>query len=163
MCKTHTWHESKCPMKSGTPTNTEPGSHSVRVHSSLASPARSYMVWCISSLPHPLCLSFSLSLSQSWESKLSLATSFPEKQTSLRKEFTGKKKMSQTRDQPYHVVHKLPPGDSPYVRAKHVQVHTYIYVHDTWMHSHVCMYLYQYIMIILSAHDPTLRCTLTNL
>lgn len=30
--------------------------------------------------------------------------------------------MSQTRDQPYHVVHKLPPGDSPYVRAKHVQL-----------------------------------------
>lgn len=25
-------------------------------------------------------------------------------------------------DPPYHVLHKLPPGDSPYVRAKHVQV-----------------------------------------
>ncbi|KAK4856144.1 hypothetical protein QYF36_014577 [Acer negundo] len=25
-------------------------------------------------------------------------------------------------EQPYHVLHKLPPGDSPYVRAKHVQL-----------------------------------------
>ncbi|KAJ4722937.1 protein SULFUR DEFICIENCY-INDUCED 1-like, partial [Melia azedarach] len=31
-------------------------------------------------------------------------------------------KMSQNREQPYHVVHKLPAGDSPYVRAKHVQL-----------------------------------------
>jgi len=23
---------------------------------------------------------------------------------------------------PYHVIHKLPPGNTPYVRAKHVQV-----------------------------------------
>ena len=129
-------------MKSETPTNTEPGSHSARVHSSLASPARSYMVWWISSLLHPLFLS--LSLSQSWKSKHSLATSFPEKQTSLRKEFTGKKNMSQTRDQPYHVVHKLPPGDSPYVRAKHVQVHTYIhtYIHTYTYMIHECIHMY---------------------
>lgn len=26
------------------------------------------------------------------------------------------------KQEPYHVVHKLPPGDSPYVRAKHVQL-----------------------------------------
>ncbi|KAL5781481.1 hypothetical protein ACOSP7_006510 [Xanthoceras sorbifolium] len=31
--------------------------------------------------------------------------------------------MSQLQEQqPYHVLHKLPPGDSPYVRAKHVQL-----------------------------------------
>lgn len=31
--------------------------------------------------------------------------------------------MSQPKEQqPYHVLHKLPPGDSPYVRAKHVQL-----------------------------------------
>ncbi|KAJ0035652.1 hypothetical protein Pint_25349 [Pistacia integerrima] len=30
--------------------------------------------------------------------------------------------MSQKKDQPYHVFHKLPPGDSPYVRAKHLQL-----------------------------------------
>ncbi|KAJ0038746.1 hypothetical protein Pint_22502 [Pistacia integerrima] len=28
--------------------------------------------------------------------------------------------MSQKKDQPYHVFHKLPHGDSPYVRAKHL-------------------------------------------
>ncbi|PPE01159.1 hypothetical protein GOBAR_DD01802 [Gossypium barbadense] len=28
----------------------------------------------------------------------------------------------------YHVLHKLPPGDSPYVRAKHVQVLLYMYL-----------------------------------
>lgn len=28
----------------------------------------------------------------------------------------------------YHVIHKLPPGDSPYVRAKHLQVYIYIYM-----------------------------------
>lgn len=26
----------------------------------------------------------------------------------------------------YHVIHKLPTGDSPYVRAKHLQVPNYI-------------------------------------
>ncbi|KAA8548454.1 hypothetical protein F0562_000138 [Nyssa sinensis] len=26
------------------------------------------------------------------------------------------------KQEPYHVIHKLPPGDSPYVRAKHVQL-----------------------------------------
>ncbi|KAA8527946.1 hypothetical protein F0562_035185 [Nyssa sinensis] len=26
------------------------------------------------------------------------------------------------KQEPYHIVHKLPPGDSPYVRAKHVQL-----------------------------------------
>ncbi|KAJ8763940.1 hypothetical protein K2173_003722 [Erythroxylum novogranatense] len=28
----------------------------------------------------------------------------------------------QQEEAPYHVIHKLPPGDSPYVRAKHVQL-----------------------------------------
>lgn len=32
------------------------------------------------------------------------------------------------KDDLYHVLHKVPYGDSPYVKAKHVQV-TYIYIH----------------------------------
>ncbi|KAI8537925.1 hypothetical protein RHMOL_Rhmol09G0062000 [Rhododendron molle] len=31
-------------------------------------------------------------------------------------------KGSLKKQEPYHVIHKLPPGDSPYVRAKHVQL-----------------------------------------
>ncbi|XAR62769.1 hypothetical protein NMG60_11017639 [Bertholletia excelsa] len=31
-------------------------------------------------------------------------------------------KASFKKPEPYHVIHKLPPGDSPYVRAKHVQL-----------------------------------------
>ncbi|KDP20322.1 hypothetical protein JCGZ_06408 [Jatropha curcas] len=30
--------------------------------------------------------------------------------------------LHQDQETPYHVIHKLPPGDSPYVRAKHVQL-----------------------------------------
>ncbi|XP_007034430.2 PREDICTED: protein SULFUR DEFICIENCY-INDUCED 2 isoform X2 [Theobroma cacao] len=32
------------------------------------------------------------------------------------------KQLPQSPPPPYHVLHKLPPGDSPYVRAKHVQL-----------------------------------------
>ena len=30
---------------------------------------------------------------------------------------------------PYHVIHKLPPGNTPYVRAKHVQV-SFLFIHS---------------------------------
>lgn len=35
---------------------------------------------------------------------------------------------------PFHVVHKLPHGDSPYVRAKHVQVHIHMRIMHIYLH-----------------------------
>ena len=32
------------------------------------------------------------------------------------------------KDELYHVIHKVPSGDSPYVRAKHAQVILFIYL-----------------------------------
>ncbi|XP_030533917.1 protein SULFUR DEFICIENCY-INDUCED 2 isoform X1 [Rhodamnia argentea] len=34
----------------------------------------------------------------------------------------GRRKGEKQEQPPYHVIHKLPPGDTPYVRAKHVQL-----------------------------------------
>lgn len=64
-----------------------------------------------------------------------------EKLTSLihRKIELFMKMSSQKREQPYRVIHKLPPGDSPYVRAKHLQVFTHTYIHTS--HGiHICMH-----------------------
>ena len=40
------------------------------------------------------------------------------------------KKGDQNLEAPFHVVHKLPAGDSPYVRAKHVQVFNLELIHQ---------------------------------
>lgn len=34
----------------------------------------------------------------------------------------GLKKMVKKEKEPFHVIHKVPSGDGPYVRAKHAQV-----------------------------------------
>lgn len=36
-----------------------------------------------------------------------------------------KKNSKGKKDDLYHVIHKVPYGDSPYVKAKHAQVYTY--------------------------------------
>jgi len=33
------------------------------------------------------------------------------------------------KDDLYHVIHKVPYGDTPYVKAKHAQVYLYVYLY----------------------------------
>lgn len=37
----------------------------------------------------------------------------------------ARKNAEKQSQEPFHVLHKLPPGDSPYVRAKYFQVFTF--------------------------------------
>ncbi len=85
-----------------------PGRKTVQVH---PSPITDYKIH--------LLRSFSLPFSPN------LLFSFPFSLTQTQREMSPRKGDKKEEDSPsplYHVIHKLPPGDSPYVRAKHVQV-----------------------------------------
>ena len=46
----------------------------------------------------------------------------------LEREKLGEREQKSSKDEPFHVIHKVPPGDTPYVRAKYAQVNLYPFV-----------------------------------
>lgn len=50
--------------------------------------------------------------------------------------------VSRTRSESFHVAHKVPVGDSPYVRAKNVQVSLFTFIYLSLCISHNCIVLF---------------------